>query len=77
MSQVIAQRYTRYLSDRHAKFIAAQAQEVRTCAVLLHNQKIEPTARRVAEKLSKPGAIRNKEVRAALNQVRQELGWNK
>ena len=77
ISHVIAQRYTSYLSDRHAKFIAAQVQEVRTCAVLLHNQQIEPTVRRVAEKLSKPGAIRNKEIRAALNQVRQELGWNK
>ncbi len=75
LSYAISERYTSYLSASHAELIARLVEEARTCAISLHNQQIEPTVRRVAEKLTKPGAIRNKEVRAALHEVRLEMGW--
>lgn len=75
LSYAISERYTSYFSDSHAELIAQLVEEVRICAIWLHNQQIEPTARRVAESLTKPGAIRNKEVREALREVRARLGW--
>jgi transcriptional regulator with XRE-family HTH domain len=77
LSYAIAQRYTSYKTANHEKLMVRLSQEVRLIATDLHSQRIEPTARRVAMLLSKPGAIRNLEARKALHEVRRELGWQK
>jgi transcriptional regulator with XRE-family HTH domain len=77
LSYVIANRYTSYLNASHAELITRLVGEARQSAISLHNERIKPTDRRVAERLTKPGAILQKEVRAALRELRQELGWEK
>jgi transcriptional regulator with XRE-family HTH domain len=71
----IAARHNIYRKTCHEELIERISQEVYQVAVELHAKQIEPTNRRVVEKLTKPGAIRNKEIRAALHKVRSELGW--
>lgn len=73
----ITARHTSYRKTCHKEFIERINQEVCQIATDLHAKQIEPTTRRVAELLTKPGAIRNKEVREALHEVRRQLGWEK
>ena len=77
LSYAIANRYTSHLNASHAERITRRVQEACVCAISLHNEQVKPTDRRVAERLIKSGVIRCKEVRAALRQLRQELGWEK
>ena len=77
LSYAIANRYTSHLNASHAERITRQVQEACVCAISLHNEQIKPTDTRVAERLIKRVRIRDKEVRAALCQLRQELGWEK
>lgn len=71
----IAVRHISYRKTCHEELIERIIQEVYQVAVELHAKQIEPIVRRVAEKLTKPGAIRNKEIRTALHKVRSELEW--
>ena len=77
LTHAIAARHTIYRTTCHEELIQRITLEVHQVATELHAKEIEPTTRRVAELLSKPGAILNKEVRACLREVRRQLGWEK
>ena len=77
LSYAISNRYTSHLNASRAELITRWVQKVCACAISLHNEQIKPTNARVAEKLPKSGVIRCKEVRVALRELRQELGWEK
>ncbi|MGB3208832.1 MAG: TniQ family protein [Crinalium sp.] len=71
----ISKQYKAYLRKGHEELIAGYIEEARACALSLHSQQINPTTRRIAEQLAKPGVMRNKEVQDAVYQIRKELGW--
>ncbi len=73
----ISSRYASYLSECRVKRIQLLKEEIRQVAAKLEDQGIEPTASRVSLYLNKPRSILQKEAKAALKEVRYELGWGK
>lgn len=77
LCRAISARYTSYLKVCSVARTKQLCFEVRQVTDKLVAAGVEPTARRVAELLTKPGAIQSKEVQEALREVRAQLGWEK
>lgn len=73
----ISFRYTTYQQNCYKNKIEQLCLEVRQAAIALYDQGLYPSNTRVSSYLKQPGAIRNKDVRAVLEQIRCQLGIGK
>ncbi|MEH2283046.1 MAG: TniQ family protein [Nostoc sp.] len=75
LCSAISVRYASYVQERRTERVKKLSQEVRQVALQLHLEGVEPTASRISVLLKKPGSILQKQVFAAVREVRRELGW--
>ena len=73
LCHAISARYDQYEQVRHLKSIEECCNEVRRVVLQLHEQGIYPSEARVSQHLAKPGHLRYKQVRAALQEMRKSL----
>ncbi|GBE93914.1 TetR family transcriptional regulator [Nostoc cycadae WK-1] len=74
LCSAISAKYIQYRKACYLENVEICCKEVRDITLKLHNLGQYPTEARVSEFMSKPGYLRNKIVRAALGQIRHELG---
>jgi transcriptional regulator with XRE-family HTH domain len=77
LCRAISARYTNYQETCYKQKIEQLCLEVKQAAIALHAQGLYPSNTRVSLYLKQPGAIRNRDVRAALEQIRCQLGVGK
>jgi hypothetical protein len=77
LCRAISAKYINYQEASYKKKIEQLCIEVRQAVIELHAQGQYPSNTRVSMYLKQPGAIRNKDVRAVLEQVRCQLGVGK
>jgi transcriptional regulator with XRE-family HTH domain len=75
LCKAITRRYQAPRKERGVQRIADLRSRVRTAALQVHAKGINPTYQRVGAVLGSPGSFREQPARAALHEVRQELGW--
>ena len=75
LCRAISAQYLSYKKQARLKRIEQSCQQVRQAVNKLDAEGIYPSEARVSELLSQPGCFRDKEVRAALKEVKSELGW--
>lgn len=75
LCQAITRRYQAYRKERGVQRIADLRSKIRSAALEVHAKGINPTYQRVGAVLGSPGCFREEPARAALHQVRRELGW--
>lgn len=74
LCHAISAKYLSHSEASRLNKIEQYCQEVRQATLHLHRSGKYPTEARVSELLTKPGCLRYKQVRAALHQVKRELG---
>lgn len=70
----ISARYLEYKKQASTKRIKQCCEEVQQVVKKLHNQGVYPSEANVSKILTRPGCFRDREVRAALQEVRRQLG---
>ncbi len=73
LCRAISARYDQYEQVRYLKSIEECCNEVRRVVLQLHEQDIYPSEARVSQYLTKPGHLRYRQVRAALQETRKSL----
>ncbi|MBD1897924.1 helix-turn-helix domain-containing protein [Coleofasciculus sp. FACHB-129] len=73
LCHAIAAKSRRYRKAAHEKKIEQSCEEVRQIALKLHNENVYPSEGRVSQLMTKPGDLRNKKVRATLQELQSEL----
>ncbi len=74
LCRAISAKYRNYGKVCHTEKIRHSCREVRQIVLKLHNQGEYPSETRVSETMTHPGYLRYKQVRAALNETRREIG---
>lgn len=74
LCRAISVRYDQYEQVRYLRSIEECCNEVRRVVLQLHEQGIYPSEARVSQHLTKPGHLRYKQVRAALQETRKSFG---
>ncbi len=76
LSRSISKRYQEYNNVIGKEKRELVCQEIQNAAQLLHSQGQKPTQRRVTQRITKPGVMRNLWVRSYLREVQQSLGYD-
>ncbi|MBW4428067.1 MAG: helix-turn-helix domain-containing protein [Nostoc desertorum CM1-VF14] len=74
LCRAISAKYRSYGKACHTEKIQQSCREVKQIVLKLHNQGEYPSEARVSEIMTHPGYLRYKQVRAALNETRREIG---
>lgn len=74
LCSAISAKYIQYRKACYSENVEICCKEVREITTKLHTIGDYPSEARVSAFMSKPGYLRNKKVRAALSEIRQELG---
>jgi transcriptional regulator with XRE-family HTH domain len=74
LSRAISAKYRSYGKACHTEKMRQSCREVKQIVLKLHNQGEYPSETRVSETMTHPGYLRYKQVRAALNETRREIG---
>jgi transcriptional regulator with XRE-family HTH domain len=73
LCRAISAKYRQYRQAAQEKKIEQSCEEVRQIALKLHNENVYPSEGRVSELMTKPGDLRNKQVRVTLQELQSEL----
>ncbi|MBD2449175.1 TniQ family protein [Nostoc sp. FACHB-152] len=74
LCRAISAKYLSYGKACHKEKIQQSCREVKQIVLKLHHQGEYPSEARVSEIMAHPGYLRYKQVRAALNETRREIG---
>ncbi|QLE40452.1 hypothetical protein FD723_08285 [Nostoc sp. C052] len=74
LCRAISAKYRSYGKACHTEKIQQSCREVKQIVLKLYNQGEYPSESRVSEIMTHPGYLRYKQVRAALNETRREIG---
>ena len=74
LCRAISAKYRSYGKTCHTENIQQSCKEVKQIVLKLHNQGEYPSEARVSKIMTHPGYLRYKQVRAALNETRHEIG---
>lgn len=77
LCQQISADYLEYKKSLRVTRIKECCEDVEQAVIRLNSKGIYPSEANVAKILSRPGNLREKEVREALSKARQKLGMNK
>lgn len=75
--RAISARYDQYEQFRYLSSIEECCEEVRRVVLQLHEEGVYPSEACVSQRLTKPGHLRYKQVRAALQETRKSLSLRK
>ncbi|BAY33523.1 TetR family transcriptional regulator [Nostoc carneum NIES-2107] len=75
LCRAISAKYRSYGKACHTEKIQQSCREVKQIVLKLHHQGEYPSEARVSEIMTNPGYLRYKQVRAALNETRHEIGF--
>ncbi len=73
LCRAISAKSRRYRKAAHEKKIEQSCEEVRQIALKLHSENVYPSEGRVSDLMTKPGDLRNKQVRVTLQELQSEL----
>lgn len=73
LCRAISARYDQFQKIRHHRVVEQSRQEVKQAVLKLCSEGLNPSEGRVAQLMSKPGYLRYKQVRAAIEETKSEF----